>query len=147
LKAASGGTGGAIKVVNEGREVTLAEPGRADFLAFIGHNGLMDFQLPFPNNKRQGKPVPATVLCCMSDSYFTAGLRQAGAEPVLMTKQLMYPGAFLLHAALEGWLRGEKSPQLLDRAARAYAANQGISAKAARGIFVAPSTGSAAGDE
>lgn len=144
LKAVSGAPGGAITVKYAGREITLADAGHADFLAFIGHNGLMDFSLPFPNKQRHGRPVPAAVLCCMSDSYFTAGLRQSGAEPVLMTRQLMYPGSFLLHAALEGWFHGGGPPLILDRAARAYAANQGIGVKAARGVFVAPSVDKAA---
>ncbi|HYF34150.1 MAG TPA: hypothetical protein VD994_02580, partial [Prosthecobacter sp.] len=110
----------------------------ADLAAFIGHNGLMDFTINFPPNRRQGAPLPAVVLCCKSDAYFTAVLRQCGGDSVLMTRQLMYPGSFLLHAALEGWLAKEKPPLWLDRAARAYATNQRISIKAARGIFVVP---------
>lgn len=50
----------------------------------------------------------------------------------------MYPGAFLLSATLEGWLAGEAPPRLLERAAAAYVRNQGISVKAARGVFRVP---------
>jgi hypothetical protein len=109
-----------------------------DVIAFIGHNGLMDFRVPFPKSQRSGRPVPAIVLCCKSDDYFTEGLRTSGATPTLMTRQLMYPGSFLLHAALEGWMRDEPPTRWLDRAAQAYAGNQKISLKAARGVFVVP---------
>ena len=135
LGSAAGGTVPPLAMPAEEAVPSLA---RADLIAFIGHNGLMDFSLDFPTGQRQEPPVPAIVLCCRSDAYFSAGLRRTGAEPVLMTRQLMYPGSFLLHAAIEGWLRKEDSTQLLERAARAYASNQKISVKAARGVFVVP---------
>ncbi|MEN6627395.1 MAG: hypothetical protein ABFD69_14315 [Candidatus Sumerlaeia bacterium] len=52
-----------------------------------------------------------------------------------MTTQLMYPGSFVLKAALEGWLAGESQPQIKSRAARAYAKNQNIGVKSALGVF------------
>lgn len=133
------GTASPGLVVKDGEaEVPLAGPGQAHFLAFIGHNGLMDFTLPFPASQRGATHVPVTVLCCKSDSYFTRQLRESGGQPVLMTSQFMYPGSFLLNALLEGWLAGEKPPALRERAAAAYARNQKISLKAARGVFVLP---------
>ncbi len=47
----------------------------------------------------------------------------------------MYPGSFILHDALEGWLRQENKEAIRDRAGRAYAKNQKISVSAGRGIF------------
>ena len=47
----------------------------------------------------------------------------------------MYPGAFILHAALEGWMNGESFSEIRQRAAVSYARNQKISIKAARGVF------------
>ena len=47
----------------------------------------------------------------------------------------MYPGSFLLHDAIEGWLRNESKAQIHQRAAQAYAKNQKISVKAAGTIF------------
>lgn len=139
LEASAGLRAEPVEVKDGTSVVTLAGPGGADFLAFIGHNGLMDQQLAFqPTRRAPGATVPVAVFCCVSDSYFTAGLRYSGAEPVLMTSQLMYPGAFLLSATLEGWLAGEAPPRLLERAAAAYARNQGISVKAARGVFRVP---------
>ena len=105
----------------------------ADLVAYLGHNGLMDFKLPDPAHPAGQRD--AIVLCCVSDSYFSARLRALGSRPVLMTRQLMYPGSFLLHDAIEGWRQGESAAAIRDRAANAYAKNQGISVKAARGVF------------
>jgi hypothetical protein len=57
------------------------------------------------------------------------------ARPVLTTEQLMYPGSFLLRDALEVWLQNGSRPEIRMAAARAYAANQSISVKAAAGVF------------
>lgn len=47
----------------------------------------------------------------------------------------MYPGAFLLREAAAGWLAGEMPESIRQRAATAYAKNQGISQKSAAGVF------------
>lgn len=138
LKGVSGGSTDPISVKDGETEVNLADAGRADFLAFIGHNGLMDFTAAFPTSQRGSYPVPVSVLCCKSDAYFTQRLRESGGRPVLMTTQFMYPGSFLLHALLEGWLTGESPEASRERAAAAYAKNQKISIKSARGVFTVP---------
>ncbi len=107
----------------------------ADLVAFIGHNGLMDVRVPGPKANPEAPKRDAVVLSCLSRRFFQDRFESAGVRPVLLTEQLMYPGSFLLHDALEGWLRGETRPQIRDRAARAYVKNQRISLKAARGIF------------
>ena len=119
----------------------LDSPEAPDLVAFIGHNGLMDFTLPeVPKNDDAGakaKTRDAIVLCCRSRAYFEEKLKTRGARPILMTEQLMYPGSFLLKAAIDGWLKAESRSQIRERAARAYASNQKISTKAARGVFSA----------
>jgi hypothetical protein len=107
-------------------------------VAYIGHDGLMDFPLPENAAKGRSPERAAIVLCCLSKTHFTSHLEAIGARPVLLTTQLMYPGSFILKAVLDGWLAGEAPPQLHERAARSYAANQRISVKAARGVFFAP---------
>lgn len=140
LQAVSGAPGETVpvKAAPDSAPVSLAGPGQADFLAFIGHNGLMDFSTAFPPSQRARGSVPVTVLCCKSNAYFSAQLRQTGGQPLVMTTQFMYPGSFLLHAMLEGWLAGEPPAALRERAAAAYARNQKISVKAARGVFTVP---------
>lgn len=117
-------------------EITLKAGGDATLLAFIGHNGLMDFSLAWPSAGAEGgKPKPVIVLCCMSQSYFSGPLRQVGAAPLLTTTQLMYPGAFILHDAVATWLAGKSRAEVREAAGKAYAKNQKISVKAGKGVF------------
>lgn len=109
---------------------------RLPLVAYIGHDGLMDFALPPGATARQGPGRQAIVLCCKSAEFFGPHLDAVNARPLLLTTQLMYPGGFILHAALDGWIRGESAAAIHHRAAVAYARNQRISLKAARGVFV-----------
>ncbi len=102
---------------------------------YIGHDGLMDFQLPASATAGKGPGRGAIVLCCKSQDYFSPHLQAVRAKPILLTTQLMYPGAFILRSTLEGWIKNESVAALRERAAESYAANQKISIKAARGIF------------
>jgi hypothetical protein len=111
-----------------------AVSGGPDLVAFIGHNPLMDHDIA-PPARKAGKPVDAIVLCCLSQRFFGERLGKLGVRPVLTTDQLMYPGSFLLHDALEKWLVDAGRPALREAAAAAYARNQKISVKAARGVF------------
>lgn len=111
-----------------------AASGKYDLVAYIGHNGLMDFKVD-PPAKVEGNGTAVIVLCCMSDSYFSKRLGALGCKPVLMTSQFMYPGSFLLDAALESWRSGGSKADIRAAAGRAYAKNQKISVKAATGVF------------
>jgi hypothetical protein len=113
---------------------SAAASGKYDLVAFIGHNGLMDFELPAPEAV-SGNRTRVVALCCLSEKYFGDRLRALGCEPILMTRQLMYPGSFLLHAAIEKHLAGGDAAAIRAAAAAAYARNQKISTKAALGVF------------
>ncbi len=134
---AAGGLGG--EEVKAG-EIALNAGGDASLVAYIGHNGLMEFSVEWPaaNPPAAGKvPKPAIVLACVSEKYFAENLKAIGAQPLLTTRQLMYPGAFALHDALEVKFAGKDAVAAREAAARAYARNQGISVKAALGVFAA----------
>ncbi len=105
---------------------------------YVGHDGLMDFSLPAEAVAKRGPGREAIVLCCKSEPFFGPLLRDVNARPILLTRELMYPGGFLVLAALDGWTKHEAAPQILQRAAGAYARNQKISVKAATGIFTIP---------
>ena len=127
--------GSAMKQCLEDFERAVAG-GENDLVVFIGHNGLMDF--PLTQTIRSGersKTTDAIVLCCMSEGYFKTRLENAGARPVLLTQQLMYPGAFILHDVLEVWRAGGSTEEIRNAAGKAYAKNQKISVKAATGVF------------
>ncbi|MEM7010471.1 MAG: hypothetical protein AAF585_03205 [Verrucomicrobiota bacterium] len=121
--------------MNEFFKTTTDEATEAQLVAFIGHNGLMDFRLNGPAANESAPKRDVVVLACKSDAYFRERLESARLRPILMTDQFMYPGSFLLHDAIEGWLRDESVTQIRERAAKAYAKNQGISVNAARGVF------------
>ena len=82
-----------------------------EMVVYIGHNGLMDFELPPPPKAEpRGRRPDVVVLCCKSQSYFSIRVELAGGRPVLTTTQFMYPGSFILEAAADGWLRGAPPP-------------------------------------
>jgi hypothetical protein len=95
----------------------------------------MDFQLPRLPKKADDAERDAVVLACASKQYFAAPLREAGARPLLWTTNLMAPEAYVLGAALEGWLAGEAGGLVRERAAKAYHAYQNCGLRAARGLF------------
>ncbi len=111
--------------------------GKFDMIAFIGHNGLMDFNLQ-PPKPTPGNKTDVIVLCCMSEKYFGTRLRNLGCRTLLMTQQLMYPGSFILDAAIEAWVKGKSPEAIRVSAGHAYAKNQRISVKAATGVFAFP---------
>ena len=116
-------------------EGTMATNKKGVLLVYVGHDGLMDFAMekPFPGNgttKRQ-----AIVLACASKQFFGAPLKPTGAEPLLWTTNLMAPEAYTLKAALDGWIAGETSGQIRQRAAAAYSQYQKISQGAAMRLF------------
>lgn len=117
-----------------------------DLVVYIGHNGLMDFEVPAPKWECTNT-TDVMVLCCMSDKYFSQRLRISGCRTRLMTSQLMYPGSFLLHAALEQWGKGASNADILGAAAASYAQNQKISPAAAKGVFTKLQETKATGDK
>lgn len=104
-------------------------------VVYIGHDGLMEFDLPEAASAKRGPGRETIILCCESYDYFGKHLAAVNAKPLLLTQQFMYPGGFLLLAALEGWTQKETPEQIRQRAAVAYARNQKISVKAAAGVF------------
>jgi hypothetical protein len=119
-----------------GSPATLNAGGGADLVAYAGHDGLMDFQLPaFPQGK-SGNSHQAIILACISKSYFAAPLRATGAMPLVWTTGLMAPEAYTLKSAIDGWILHESNDQIRERAAAAYAKYQKCGFKGARKLLV-----------
>lgn len=116
--------------------VKLQALGSSDLIAFIGHNGLMDFKYEQKVSKADDREREAIILACASRNYFSVHLKSAGAKPLLWTTNLMAPEAYILHDAVEGWARDESDQEIRSRAAAAYAKYQRISKKAAEGLLV-----------
>lgn len=109
--------------------------GSADLLAYIGHDGLMDFRLTSVPPQRDKRERQAIILACASKQYFSAPLKSTGAHPLLWTTNLMAPEAYVLSAAVEGWISKENGEQIQERAARAYDKYQHCGVRSARGLF------------
>ncbi len=136
LEAAAGGETEAIPVKSGTQTLTLNGRGGADLVAYAGHDGLMDFQLPILPQSKSAKRREAIVLACISKSYFAAPLRATGATPLIWTTGLMAPEAYTLKSAIDGWIVHESSDQIRERAAAAYDRYQKCGLKGARRLLV-----------
>jgi len=126
---------GTLKVNAAAGDRTIAAGGASDLVAYAGHNGLMEFVLETPAPVAGHKPKMAIAVCCVSRSFFTSHMETLKATPLLLTTQLMYPAAQVLHQSINGWLAGKDGKACVQLAAAAYAANQKISVRAAAGVF------------
>ena len=138
LEAASGNNPESIAVHLSSQNVFLPISGASDLVVYIGHNGLMDFQLDtsLRKNDRNTKKRDAIILACVSKSYFSDPLRKSGANPLLWTTGLMAPEAYTLKSTIDGWILNETGEQIRLRAAQAYSQYQKSSLRSARNLFV-----------
>jgi hypothetical protein len=118
----------------DGKEIQTL--GSANLVAFIGHNGLMDFKLDKKIVKKDEDKRDAIILACASRNYFAEHLKKTNAQPLLWTSNLMAPEAYILHDAIEGWIKNETPEQVQVRGAAAYAKFQKISVKSAGRLLV-----------
>jgi len=105
--------------------------GNAALVAYIGHNGLMDFQLNEPFKNKDGNKRDCIILACKSKNYFSKYIKNSESNPLVWTTQFMAPEAYTLHDALNGYVANESAAQIHQRAAKAYAKYQKCSVKAA----------------
>lgn len=131
LEAAAGKPGEELKAGT----IQFNVGGSADLVTYIGHNGLMDFTLHSQPKHRDERKRSAIILACASKNYFADALRSAGAAPLLWTTNLMAPEAYVLSAAIDGWMKKESDEQIRLRAASAYHKYQNCGLKAANRLF------------
>ena len=135
LEAASGKAGEQLSVTQGNRKITFNSSGSADLVAYVGHDGLMDFTLQSTPEARDQRKRKAIILACVSRKYFAQPLERTGAEPLVWTTGLMAPEAYILSAAIAGWLKRETDEQVRARAAKAYNTYQNCGLKAANNLF------------
>ena len=136
LASAAGDDPETIRLPGVTGPLNLMIRGSANLVAYIGHDALMDFQLPrFPRQKND-RHRDAVVLACASKQYFAEPVRASGAYPLLWTTRLMAPEAYTLKSALDGWIAGESNEQIRDRAAGAYDRFQKCGFRAAHRLLV-----------
>ncbi len=136
LTMAGGGAKETIQARGEDDGISLAAGGSAHLVAYVGHNGLMDFSMPAGLKPEPPNPAKSAILlACKSKSYFEDFLNRSGAHPLLLTNGLMAPEAYTLDSALKSWLAGEDAAQTHEAAAQAYHRHQECGIRGARWLF------------
>ena len=135
FRAAAGQDPEIGEIKTKGGEKRVRVPSRTSLAVYVGHDGLMDFALEKTFQGVGEEKREAMVLACASKSYFAAGLRPTGAQPVLWITGLMAPEAYTLKAAVEGWIAGERGEKIRERAAGAYSKYQKIGLAGAQRLF------------
>lgn len=117
-------------------DIKLDFGGNSNLVSYIGHNGLMEFNVkgnftPKNKNKRD-----AIMLACISKDYFKSHLQQTQANPLVWSTGLMAPEAYTLKWAIDGWILDETSEQIRERAAKAYNHYQKCGLRGAKRLLV-----------
>jgi hypothetical protein len=136
LDSAAGDGAETMNVPGTAGLLKLPIRGGANLVAYVGHDGLMDFQLGRLPRKKDDGHRDAVVLACASKQYFAEPVRASGAYPLLWTTGLMAPEAYTLKSALDGWIAGENAEQIRNRAAGAYDKYQKCGFRAAHRLLV-----------
>ncbi len=100
---------------------TVAAGGDGAIIAFVGHNGLMDFPTPYRPEVRPGAlPGSSIILACASKPYFSDLIRAGGSHALLLTTGLMAPEAYSLEEALRTFATGGSTMDVRQAAAAVY---------------------------
>lgn len=132
LKSCSGNFNDSVLVNNK----TIYCGGAAQILAYIGHDGLMDFTLTETYKQADDKKREAMIYACISRKYFSQHIKSSGAIPVVWTTGLCSPEAYSLAAALESRINNEAIENAAVRSAEAYSKYQKCSIRAAKKLMV-----------
>lgn len=119
----------------EYNDVKIPIGGNVNMVVYIGHNGLMDFDVEPVEKRKERRANDTIVLACKSKPYFVPFLSKNGSRSVLLTTGFMAPEAYTLEAALAGWIVGENGGQIKERATQAYHKYQKCGLKGARRLF------------
>ncbi len=109
--------------------------GGSYLLAYIGHDGLMDFDVNVTYKDSAKGKRGVIILACFSKKHFSSHINKARANPLLWATHLMAPEAYTLKAAIDGWILNESGKKIVERAAQAYNKYQKCGIKGARNLF------------
>ncbi len=99
---------------------TIGIAGYSDLVMFNGHNGMMD-NIYVKDWKNNGpRQIDAVINACVSYSYFNHQLIRARAYPLVRTKTLLHPGAYVLTQIIDDWVAGKDETTICLNAGRAY---------------------------
>lgn len=94
--------------------------GKADLIAFNGHNGLMDETTSYELADEKTKPKDAVSISCASGGFFKDHYSETRSYPLVHTTNLLYPGAFILEGILNKWAMLESDEACKKAAGNAY---------------------------
>jgi len=127
---------GKIKDTIQLDNITLGISGNSELVGYIGHNGLMDFQLYEEYKNTDNKKRDVVILACFSKLYFSHYLENANVNPLVWSTGLMSPEAYTMLNAITGYINGETNENIRHRAATSYSNYQKCSKKAAMNLLV-----------
>jgi len=116
--------------------VKLQIGGYSPLICFVGHNGLMDFNLSASPSHADTLKREAAVFACASKGYFSEPLKKAGAYPLIWTTHLMCPEAYTLVTMVNGWIKKEKAAVIREKVAYTYTQYHKCGIKGAMNLFV-----------
>ena len=132
LKAASGDFETIVNI----DEACLKFGQESELISYIGHDGLMEFELDETFQSKDSKVRDVIVLACFSQGYFDQYLSKTKANPLVWSTGLMSPEAYTLKWALDGWVKNETNEQIRERAVQAYNKYQKCGIRGARRLLV-----------
>ena len=132
LEASAGNNTKTIKTSN----ASLTFGGGSDLVCYVGHDGLMEFDVSGRFQPTDNTTRDAIILACISKDYFKPYLEVTGANPLVWSTGLMSPEAYSLKWAIDGWILNETDAQIRERAAKAYNHYQKCGMRGARNLLV-----------
>lgn len=118
----------------EGKELQFG--GKSNLIAYVGHDGLMDFTLPVSGKENIGQKKDAVILACYSKSYFSDHLKASNSNPLVWSTHLMAPEAYVLEGIVDAWVNGKSNSEVREAAAQAYHKYQKCGINGARNLLV-----------
>ena len=132
LEATAGNNSEMIKHNN----IDLNFGGNSNLLSYVGHDGLMEFNVKGNFKPKNKIKRDAIILACISKDYFKQYLKTTKANPLVWTTGLMAPEAYTLKWAIDGWIKKESDLQIRERAAKAYNHYQKCGLQGAKRLLV-----------
>ena len=115
--------------------INLGIGGYSKSVVYIGHNGLMEFNIEKTFSQQASFERKFIALACYSKHYFETYSKSAKGDFMVWTTGLMAPEAYSLHDALETYLANGENKAIAHSAALAYAKYQKCSIKAADNLL------------